>query len=239
MRLTKPTLAVFLSLSAVLGLTPIANGQPLEDAVLQECGRYWPSEWVVSTARSSNDTFKFGFAFRLDQAEIDAITCADEYLEIDFRLHDFGLPPNFDEYAVSSDLPGALHDVNFRDQSPTPAVTRVRTDLLTADQTYRTWIEFQWPDAAADAAVSIDVVPSHWSGVHRWPDGGPGQLANEHAACAIGLVTRNGAWCVFGTTRYRLTDTYYGPPVPMNTTFRFPLEVDDPVQLLHRSSCRI
>lgn len=162
---------------------------------------WWPTSGQLSTYHVSNSGYEASFSFTLTKEQRDNLRCVSAVLEIDFQLHGFLVPPEWDRYVVySTDLPGAIHDVAASDVNPfgaTPAVTRIHTSLLEYDRVYHATLV--WPNEpypfgvqpipGQQPSVSINWVPSYWA---DWNIN-----FIEKAVCEAFRKRGGDAWCIF------------------------------------------
>ena len=164
----------------------------------------WPHNGHIQNIRGpgAND-YSATFEFTLSTAELCRLQQQSKYLEIDFALSGFVAPAGWEDYKMSSDMPGAIHDVAFGDpaNAPTPAPTRIRTADLKAGRLYYTNIKWSLPlQAGQQPQIKFRWVPSHYAGDDSTV--GAQQIVVETNGCAYGLNTNLFAsnadgWCIF------------------------------------------
>ena len=168
-----------------------------DDHYAAECGSFWPTSATFATTRDGR-SFSARWRFTLTQAQIDSLSCLSsryraEFIELDFRLFDFTGPNDWDGYTTTSSLPGAVHDVGWRDKASeaTPGVTAVAVRHLRAGTSYTTtvaWSSGLTPVPGGKPRVSFELVPSYWA-----------KSSKERLFCSA--HRSQAGWCIFGQTR--------------------------------------
>jgi PKD domain len=155
-------------------------------------GRTWPGSGQVNM--STSPRYQITMSFSMTSSEICELR-KSEYLEIEYSLYGFKTAANWDNYSVSTNLPGGQHDVDFNlptdnnANQPTPAVTAIRTADLIPDQAYYATISWQEPlQPGATPQVMFRWAPSHWYKSY---------IPKEAACSPAYVATRNLAWCIF------------------------------------------
>jgi len=169
---------------------------------LTDCGRFWPSTGYFQTQYVPGDNYIARLDFTMTQAQINSLDCVSHYLELDFRIFGFSTPSEWEGYSVSTNIPGAIHDVATMDYAlnkATPGVTRIRATDFQAGVEYHADVIFNQPLVSADGSprVSIEWVPSYWA-----------SSVAEQAFCALWRPSMGDAECVFGKTRVYLSHGY-------------------------------
>ncbi len=177
------------------------------------CGRYWPSTGYFQTTSAPGTNYVATMDFTLTQPQINALACVSAYLELDFRIFGFQLPGTpvpysdnclpgqWDNYTVSTNIPGAIHDIATSDYScktSTPGVTDIRVSQLQPGVEYYASVSFNLPlnSSWGSPRVSMEWVPSYWAASPA-----------EATFCAV-YQHDTDANCVFGLTRVYLSHGY-------------------------------
>jgi len=175
---------------------------PADQHYLADCGRFWPSTGYFQTTHISGDNYVATLDFKMTQSQINSLECVSPYLELDFHIFGFSTPSEWDRYSVSTNIPGAIHDVATMDYAlndATPGLTRIRAADLQAGTEYHADVIFNQPLVPANGSprVSIEWVPSYWA-----------SSVAEQGFCALWRQSMGDAECVFGKTRVYLSHAY-------------------------------
>lgn len=212
MRTTKSAFAILMIIVAsVFGVA--SQAAPAAAESIEQCGNaYYPSYSEVVTERYGT-FFAVTFGFELSQHERDTLVCLQDWLEIEAPIAGFSLPDWWDEYTVSTNLPGALHDIDASDTEPVPAVTRIWTGDLQPNTWY--YVTLMWDAHVPDHQtpyVTVQWVPAYWS-----QDMGFNGI--ERVSCNVaGGYSGNDAWCIFGANgqQVNMVQRIYGGLLPFN-----------------------
>lgn len=177
------------------------------------CGVFWPTTGEFSTVHfPGTNGWSATYRFTLTQSQIDALRCIGELVEIDFVLNGVEVSREWEDYSISSDLNGAIHDVAASDLSAnqTPAVTRIYTNTLQANREYYatvSWFDTPLRPSEGDPAVAVQWVPSRWAA-----------SLPELTLCNLyrNITWPGDAWCIFGKTRVFLSRGVFGGLIPFN-----------------------
>ncbi|HKX24539.1 MAG TPA: hypothetical protein VJM46_04835, partial [Candidatus Saccharimonadales bacterium] len=126
--------------------------------------------------------------------EIENLRCFATRLEIDFVLWGFDLPENWMGYVISSNLPGAAHDVAYDDEGHPwrPAVTGILTNQLQAGKAYYATLWWIGAPTQPEPEFEIAWVPSYWGM----------ESSNPAEALLCKAWNYSPGWCVFGHDGY-------------------------------------
>ncbi|MGD8374445.1 MAG: hypothetical protein PVI21_06345, partial [Candidatus Woesebacteria bacterium] len=184
-------------------------------------GNYAPDIGIIrAVGPDANGVYEVGIGFELTQEQVNQLSCHGNYLEIDFQLHGFNLPNQWEGYSVFSNLPGAMHDVatsDFGSDNQVPAVTGIVTDLaksnhIKAYTSYYAGIHFSGVSTNRAPSVAVNWVPS------ATPDRRPWNTAQfESMLCQNALkykLPNAFAYCFFGTGKTVTTSKDFFPDYP-------------------------
>lgn len=157
----------------------------------ENCTNSWPTTGEVQTTNwPGSNEYVVTFEFVLTQEQLDELQCAGDFLELDFRIRNFDVPAEWEDYSIAhTNLPGALHDVAFEDNAyeANPAVTRIYTDLLQAGKAY--YVTIRWQANALPGRnpyVFFVWTPSHWF-----------DPSDPYEVVSCARAFGNEAWCIF------------------------------------------
>jgi hypothetical protein len=186
---------------------------------LTTCGDFRPTSGSFLPVRIG-DEFRVTWNFRLSSAAKQALDCVantfhQPLLELELALKGFGGVNDWDDYqVVATNIPGAVHDVGWRDaaKDAAPGITNIPISALEANTSYYFGIRWTttssfYPLAGVTQRVSFQLAPSHWYDPY-----------NAYEAPCVFTYTANGfnpAWCVFpGGTAFISGQHYdfFAPP---------------------------
>jgi hypothetical protein len=178
-------LVVFIvMLVAAISLTIV----PSTSVSAKDCNDYNYPTWGAVTTFKAGDFQSVQFRLMANSQQLRTLTCLANYLEIDFELHGFHLPPNWEGYNVYTDLPGGMHDTAASDiLDKRPAITNIHTKQLIPGRVYTATIT--WHAQALfweSQAVRMYWTPSYWAKKGTW----------EGGLCEVS--GRAPEWCLFG-----------------------------------------
>lgn len=199
---------MFAALAVLLGLT--FQAAPVSAETVEQCGNAYSPAYSEVTTERYGTFFAVTYEFSLSRQERDTLVCLQDWLEIEAPIAGFDLPDWWDEYTVSTNIPGALHDIDASDTEPSPAVTAIWTGDLQPDTWY--YFTLSWSAQMSESAVpqvTVRWVPAHWSSTFH-PIEGP--------ACGVSVFSGNPAWCIFGTDGQDVdvVQSIYGRVLPFN-----------------------
>lgn len=135
-----------------------------------KCKQFWPSTGRFETFTDGYE-YSATLNFQLTQAEKDALVCADEYLELDFKLLGFenpaGWPLGWEDYSINTNIPGGIHDTALGDVELSPAVTGIKVSDLVVGYEYYAGINFSGLERKESdpegPRVAFEWQVSHWA----------------------------------------------------------------------------
>jgi|GEM_PF-2887447 len=196
-----------LSVLALLAMMCVVTAlPPTEASASNTCQTpWWPHQGAIRSALL-NGTYSVTLEFKLSQAEANNLRCVSELLELDFHLSGFNLPPQWEGYTASSNLPGAVHDTALSDFTvATPGLTRIFTNQLVAGANYFAAISWSASTTSSTPSVSVNWVPSYWADMRN-------PLEADLCIMAIQLnLTGYEGYCVFGegANTFLLTSQFF------------------------------
>jgi len=146
---------------------------------------------VVTQTTSDGRSHQTTFSFRLQSGQVQNLHCIAHYLEIDFELQGSGLPGEWSNYKLETNLPGGIKDTPVQDTAPRPSVTNIHTNKLRANYTYYASIKWRYYVAATQRQyVRMLWTPSYWDDNWWSPQ-----------AWLCSAYDRDPRWCIFGVEK--------------------------------------